>query len=171
VRRVELSHSGRSLRSWISAWLPVAIGIGVIMLESAVRFGADRTSQPLRRIWEAIFGHVSNRNWHLIHTCIRKSGHFLGFGLVGLAWLRAWRMSIPNSRFVTDAGLALMGTVLVASGDEFHQTFLPNRTGSVRDVMIDCAGAIVLQVLVYLYLRAFKPRKLAHELPSIAAAS
>lgn len=30
--------------------------------------------------------------------------------------------------------------------------------------MIDCAGAIVLQVLVYLYLRPFKPRKLAHEL-------
>jgi VanZ family protein len=100
------------------------------MLESTVWFGADRTSQPLRRIWEAIFGHVSNRSWHLIHTCIRKSGHFLGFGLVGLAWLRAWWMSIPNSRFVTDAWLALAGTALVASGDELHQTFLPVRCGT-----------------------------------------
>lgn len=125
-----MSHSRRGLRFWISAWLPVAIGIGVIMLESTVWFGADRTSQPLRRIWEAIFGHVSNRSWHLIHTCIRKSGHFLGFGLVGLAWLRAWWMSIPNSRFVTDAWLALAGTALVASGDELHQTFLPVRCGT-----------------------------------------
>ena len=53
---------------------------------------------------------------------------------------------------------------LVASDDELHQAFLRNRTGSVRDVMEDCAGAIALQVLVYLYLRAFMPRKLAHEL-------
>jgi VanZ family protein len=42
---------------------------------------------------------------------------------------------------VTDGRLALAGTALVASSDELHQTFLPNRTGSVRDVMIDGAGA------------------------------
>jgi hypothetical protein len=98
-----LPHSRRGRRFWFSAWLPMAIGIGVTMLESTVWFGADRTSQPLRRIWEAIFGHVSNRSWHLIHTCIRKSGHLLGFGLVGLAWLRAWWMSLPHFRFLTDA--------------------------------------------------------------------
>ena len=147
MRTVELSHSRRGLRFWISAWLPVAIAIGIVMLESTVWFGADRTSQPLRRIWEAIFGHVSNRSWHLIHNCIRKSGHFLGFGLVGSAWLRAWRMSILRSRFVTDAVLALVGTAPVASGDELHQTFLPNRTGSVRDVMIDWPAPLCCKCL------------------------
>ena len=65
----------------------------------------------------------------IIHHLIRKSGHFLGYGLIGLAWLRAWWMTLPHSRFLHDAVLALLGTALIASADEFHQTFLPNRTG------------------------------------------
>jgi len=57
--------------------------------------------------------------------------------------------------------LALLGTALVASWDEWHQTLLPNRTGTPWDVLIDCIGAIVLQVLVYVYMRSFKPKRLA----------
>jgi VanZ family protein len=59
-----------------------------------------------------------------------------------------------------DAFLALLGTALVASADEFHQTFLPNRTGSPWDVLLDCTGAITLQVLVYVYMRTFRPKRL-----------
>ena len=31
---------------WISAWLPVAVGICVMALESTPAFGSDRTSAP-----------------------------------------------------------------------------------------------------------------------------
>jgi VanZ family protein len=50
---------------------------------------------------------------------------------------------------------------MVASSDEFHQTFLPNRTGSPWDVLLDCCGAIVLQLVVYVFMRSFKPKRLA----------
>ena len=135
--------------------------MGIIMLESTRAFGADHTSYPLRWLWEAIFGAISNARWEIIHFLIRKSGHFLGYGFIGVAWLRAWWMTLPHSHFLEDAFLALMGTALVASLDELHQSYLPNRQGSPWDVLLDCCGAIALQLVVYAWLRLFRPRKLA----------
>jgi VanZ family protein len=42
----------------------------------------------------------------------------------------------------------MLGTYLIASCDELHQTFLPNRSGSIWDVLIDCSGALVMQLLL-----------------------
>ena len=155
------SNGKRGLGYWINAWLPVAIGIAIIVMESTELFGADHTSGPLRRIYEAIFGHVSNARWEIIHHYIRKSGHFFCYGAIGLAWLRAWWMTLPHSHFLPDALLALLGTAMVAICDEWHQTFLPNRTGSPWDVLLDCTGAITLQLLVYVFMRTFRPKRLA----------
>jgi VanZ family protein len=146
----------RGLRFWISAWLPVVIGIAVIAVESTEYFGSDHTSGPLRIVFEALFGHVSDARWEHIHHYIRKSGHFIGYGLIGLTWLRAWWMTLRRSRFITDAVLALLGTALIASSDEFHQSFLPNRTSSVWDVMLDCSGAIAMLLAAYIFLRWFR---------------
>lgn len=131
------------------------------MLESTAWFGADHTSGPLRWLWELIFGRVTNARWMVLHHLIRKTGHFLGYGTMGLLWLRAWWMSLPRANFLLDAALALLGTGLVASGDEFHQSFLPNRTGVPSDVVLDCSGAIVLLSIFYLCLRVRKRKTLA----------
>ena len=158
-----MSNSKRGLWYWISAWLPVAVGIAVIAMESTEYMGSDSTSHPLRLLFEAIFGRVSNDTWDIVHHFVRKTGHFLGYGFIGLAWLRAWWMTLPKSRFLPDALLALLGTALVASWDEWHQTFLPNRTGSAWDVLLDCCGAITLQFVVYMYFRSMRPKKLVRE--------
>jgi VanZ family protein len=159
IRREAPAHQG--LKFWLSAWFPVAIGIGVIALESTELLGSKHTSGPLRWLWEALFGPVANARWEVIHHLVRKCGHFFGYGFIGVAWLRAWWMTLPRSHFLPDAALALLGTSLVASLDEWHQSYLPNRTGSVWDVLLDCSGAIALQLVVYIYLRMRQPRRLA----------
>ncbi len=131
-----------------------------LSLESTTLFSAQQTSGPLRAVYQALFGPVSDLDWGTIHFYIRKSGHFLGYGLLALAWLRAWWMTLPRSVFLTDALLALLGTAMTASADELHQTFLPDRTGTPWDVLIDCSGAITLQLLVYVFMRIFKPKRL-----------
>jgi len=148
----------RSTGYWISAWLPVIVAVCVIVTESTVEFGADHTSRPLRWIWEHVFGHVSNARWAILHHHLRKTGHFLGYGTMGLLWLRAFWMSLPRAAFLLNALLAVVGTAIVASLDEYHQSFLPNRTGIPSDVLLDCSGAVVL-VLLYLLLRSLGPRK------------
>ncbi len=151
----------QGVRRLISAWLPVAIGVGIIACESTAAFGADHTSGPLRLLWQWFFGPVGDERWEITHHLIRKTGHFIGYGLLGLTWLRAWWMTRPRMRFVTIAILALLGTALVASSDEFHQTFLPNRTGSPWDVLLDCTGAVVLICATWLILRISAPRRVA----------
>jgi VanZ family protein len=151
----------KDLKFWISAWLPVLIGIVIIVIESTETFGSNHTSGPLRRVWEALFGTVTDPRWEVIHHYIRKCGHSFAYGFIGLAWLRAWWMTLPKSHFFTDATLALLGTALIASCDEIHQTFLPNRTGSIWDVLLDCSGALVLELIVYLFARSFRPKRLA----------
>jgi len=150
----------RTVKYWVSAWLPVVLGIGVIILESTALFGSDNTSGPIRRIWEFIFGQVTDPRWEVLHHYIRKTGHFVGYGTMGVFWLRALWMSLPRAGFLLDALLALVGTALVAITDEFHQSFLPNRTGVPSDVLLDCCGAVVLLLLTYLFLRLRAPSRM-----------
>jgi VanZ family protein len=150
----------RNTRFWIHAWWPVAVGVALIALESSSRFGTDHTSGPLRWLWQTIFGPVSNARWELIHVTLRKSGHFVGYGVIGLAWLRAWAMSLPRMRLLVDVLLAVLGTAVMASCDEFHQSFLPNRGASPWDVLLDCGGAAIACMLAYMIVRVSRAKQL-----------
>jgi len=158
-----MSSKRRGFKYWFSVWWPVTAGIALIALESTEFMGSDHTSNPLRWLYQALFGPVSDERWEILHHLIRKSSHFIGYGAIGLAWLRAWWMTLPRSRFLHDSLLALLGTALVASADEWHQTFLPNRTGSAWDVLLDCCGAIAMQLAVYIFMRLFRPKRLTRE--------
>lgn len=148
-----MSSKRRGVLFWLSAWWPVAVGIFIITVESTPAFGADRTSHPLRWIVQLVFGQLSDATWSFLHHLLRKSGHFLGYGALGLTWLRAWRMTFPEMRSLSHVELALLGTALVASWDEWHQTFLPNRQGSPWDVLLDCCGAAFMTAVFYIHLR------------------
>lgn len=155
-----MSSNPRTARFWIWAWWPVALSIAVVAISSSSTFASEHTSGPFRIVFQAIFGHVSDARWYVIHKHLRKIGHFTGYGLIGLAWLRAWWMSLPGSRFLLDASLALLGCAAMASADEFHQTFLSDRKGSPWDVLLDCCGALTLQLIVYLAMRVARPKRL-----------
>ena len=137
----------------------MAAGIGVIVLESTTYFGTDHTSGPLRWLWEHLLGRVSESHWEILHHYIRKSGHFLGYGAMSLLWLRAWWMSLRRAGILLDAVLSLLGTGLIASLDEYHQSFLPNRTGIPSDVLLDCSGAVVLLILFF-FTRIVFPKRI-----------
>jgi VanZ family protein len=44
---------------------------------------------------------------------------------------------------------AVLCTFLVASADEYHQSFIPSRTASPYDVALDVCGAIAAQLLLF----------------------
>lgn len=149
----------RDARFWIHAWWPVAVLAALIAFGSSPRFGTEHTSGPLRWLWQSIFGPVGNRHWDLVHVCIRKCGHFIVYGMLGLAWLRAWRMSLPRVRLLSGVTLAVLGTAAIACCDEFHQSFLPNRGGSPWDVLLDCCGAATLCLLALAILHFSRPKR------------
>lgn len=147
----------RTRTSALRAWWPVFAGVIVIALESTTFGGSDHTSGPLRQLYQFFFGPISPEQWEPIHHIIRKCGHFVGYGALCLTWLRAWVLSTPRFRFITHAALALLGTALIASCDEYHQSFLPNRGSSPWDVLLDCCGGAVMTLLAWLVLRWVRP--------------
>jgi VanZ family protein len=156
------------LQAQLRAWLPVLACAMVFALESTPYFGADRTSEPLQRVAEAIFGYGVGLHWDLIHFLIRKTGHFLGYGMFSLVCFRGFWITLqrPASNLLKKLrahGLAILVTFLVANADELHQSFLPNRTGSFSDVLLDTCGAVVLGLVLFLMMLAAERRGLARE--------
>ena len=152
------SRGRDGLRHLASAWVPVLICILVIASESTVYFGADRTTGPLQKFFEFVLHrHFTQPEWWRLHMIIRKCGHFTGYGILSVSWFRAFWMTSPpghdpGRRRINAHSLAMLGTLLVASADEFHQSFLANRNGSIWDVMIDCSGGLFMQLLVWLWM-------------------
>jgi VanZ family protein len=144
-------------RWWLSVWLPVAIALTIIAIESTGTFSSQNTSSWLRPIFEHVLGPMRNQVWETLHHYIRKSGHFVGYGTVGFTFLRAWLhtrgrggISTVLSWRVECSILAILSTAVVASLDEFHQSFLPGRTGVPTDVLLDTSGACTLCLIVWL---------------------
>ena len=153
------------LQSQMRTWLPVLAFTMVFAVESTPYLGADRTSAPLQRIAEAVFGYNACVHWDLIHHIIRKTGHFLGYGIFSLICFRSFWMTWQNVarhlRQLLAYGLAILATFLVAGADEFHQSLLPNRTGQFSDVLLDCCGAAALCFVLFLAMQAVEGRKQA----------
>jgi VanZ family protein len=129
----------------LKAWFPALLFAGVFVVESSRTFGSDHTSAPLHSLLHPILGGSMGPHWSLIHHLIRKTGHFLGYGIFSLICLRGFRLTLRNNRrqsFLLNQMLAIGATFLVAGADEFHQCFLPNRTGCFSDVLLDTAGAM-----------------------------
>jgi VanZ family protein len=152
-----VSPTPATFAAWLfRTWLPVTIMLVAIMIESTHAFSSDNTSGWLRTIYQHIVGVVSDARWREIHHLIRKTGHFTGYGLLGLAWMRAWllfwREPMKHRAEIVwrgyAMGMAIVCTVLAASLDELHQSYMADRTGLVSDVLLDTSGAVCLILLV-----------------------
>jgi VanZ family protein len=141
-------------------WLPALAAVLVIAMESTATMSGENTSRWLLPFWVKLFGAVSPRRWEEIHFLIRKTGHFVGYGLVSLAFYHGWRRSLPSwhqqgvwSARLRAAAFAVFCTLVVASADEFHQSFLPGRTSSAYDVCLDVCGALVAHLMLFAVLK------------------
>jgi VanZ family protein len=153
-----------SWRWWFNVWTPAAIAVAIICMESTDTFSANHTSTWLRPIVQHLVGPMQDNTWNIFHHYLRKTGHFVGYGLVALTFLRAWLYTLnlraPNSLVawrIESTLLAIVSTAIVASCDEYHQTFIPSRTGSPYDVLLDTVGACTLCLLVWLLCWSKRP--------------
>jgi VanZ family protein len=142
----------------LKAWIAAILWLTVIAIESTNIGSANNTGRILYPVLHFLFGidQVQFEPWHHV---IRKLGHIFGYGLLSILLFRAWRETLPlpsNHKWTFRwANLAVLGTALVASLDEWHQSFLPSRTGRWQDVVLDTCAGIAAQLLLALYGRWF----------------
>ena len=89
----------------------------------------------------------SGRTLETIVFLVRKTAHFSEYLLVGLFF------SLTLNEKRTFHGKEFAFSVLICSlyavSDEIHQHFVPGRSGELRDVCIDAAGAFLGCFLVF----------------------
>lgn len=140
----------------LKAWIAAILWLIVIAIESTQYLSAHNTSRILYPVLHFLFGMDWDR-FAIWHFYIRKGGHVFGYSLLSILLFRAWRETLPaasGTRWTFRwTGIAILGTVLVASLDEWHQSFIPSRTGTVRDVILDTCAGIGAQILLFLWVR------------------
>jgi VanZ family protein len=142
----------------LKAWIAAILWLIVIAIESTAYLSAHNTSRILYPILHFLFGMdwAHFEHWHFY---IRKTGHVIGYGILSILLFRAWRATLPVMSSVQWslrwATIAILGTALVASLDEWHQSFIPSRTGAVSDVVLDTCAGIAAQILVFLWWHAY----------------
>jgi VanZ family protein len=101
---------------FIKQWLPALLMMGAIFYFSSI----PSKEMPYFGSWD---------------TLLKKSGHMLGYAMLGLSYLRG-----INSFRWQSVLAALVGVVLYAFSDEYHQSFVAGRTATFVDVGIDTIG-------------------------------
>jgi VanZ family protein len=81
----------------------------------------------------------------------RKAAHVFEYFVLGLLLFRVFH--VPGAGWKWRCCLfAVLGVVLWALGDEFHQSFVATRTSSITDVGIDATGGILSQIVSAIWI-------------------
>jgi VanZ family protein len=147
----------------LKTWIAALLWIGLIATESTDSFSSEHTSRFLYPLLHFLIG-LDLARFEVLHHYIRKSGHFVGYFALSFLLFRAWRATLHlpwAPRWALRwATIAFFMSVLVASLDEWHQTFIPSRTGTFSDVVLDSCAAFAAQVLIFLFL-TWRPRSMS----------
>jgi VanZ family protein len=148
-------HSKQHVLLW---WLPTLAWLIVLAWFSTDTFSAEHTGSILWRLIHAVYGSVSLETLQEVNFFVRKSAHFLSYGFLSGVAFFAWRVTFPDVKpwLLRWSGLAVLLTLAAGSGDEVHQTFIASRTSSAHDVMIDVAGGVFFQLVIFLVIRRRK---------------
>jgi VanZ family protein len=132
----------------ITYWLPPLLWAAVILSASTDAFSGANTGSVLERIVVWITGHpVLPATLDTLNFVIRKCAHLTEYGILGALTFRALRGQEKSWSLRWAIG-AVLFAACIASIDEIHQTFVPSRTGTWHDVVLDVAGAAVAQILI-----------------------
>ena len=138
-------------------WTAAILWLILIAIESTPWLSAQNTGHVLYQLLASFLGPVNASGVSMVNAVLRKVGHVTGYGILSWLLFRAWRATLGSYRAVAWAlpwsVIAFFMTAAVASLDEWHQTFLPSRTGRLHDVILDSASALAVQILLFLILR------------------
>ena len=131
-------------RRFVRYWMPAILWTTIIFLGSTDMLSAEHTSRFLVPFLRWIDPQISLAALNAIQVGVRKVGHLTEYAILAMLLWRAlrsgtrWQMKMSILFLV-----AALACAIFAASDEFHQSFVPSRTPSPVDVMIDISGAFV----------------------------
>lgn len=150
---VGVEDSKRNWRVRLVRYAPFLVWTAMIFIASSSTGSAENTSRFIRPLLEFIFYSAEPAFIDSIHFFIRKTAHFVFYGILALFALRAFIGSSKSILGSRPAVSAFFAVLVIASLDEFNQSFNPARTGNHMDVLLDLAGAMFFLILTSLIKR------------------
>lgn len=156
----EVRDIGSSLwRGRLWRYGPVLAWACFILFASSSNFSASNTSRIIRPLLVWLFPDISEAALATVHLLVRKAAHFAEYALLALLAARAFRTS---SRAALARRWWLVSFALVAAlalVDEYRQSFVPARTGTVYDSLLDMAGGATALACAALWLSPRRRKK------------
>lgn len=145
-----VTRPGRFTRRALLWWALWLLWCGMIFFVSADPvFTGESTGEAIQQVAPAPLAERPQLV-DALNVVIRKSGHFLGFAILGaLSWAALAHFPRPRRLGLWAWAVA----TLYAASDEWHQSLVPGRTGAFRDVVLDSVGAAVAILCVTLVFR------------------
>lgn len=129
--------------------------IVIYMFSSKPAVVSAGTSSPIAeaivRVFEAMFGDIdSTKRVGFLETTnfiVRKTAHITEYAILAIfISFPLWVKQIKDKKIFI---LAFITSVIYAGTDEFHQTFIEGRSGSIKDVGIDSIGVLLGCLFLY----------------------
>ena len=129
-----------NFREIVKAWLPVVLWMVLMFFGSTDLMSAEHTSRFLTPFLRWLNPDISPAAIAQVHFLVRKAAHVTEYAILTGLLFRALRGLMGG--FWWRAAVALVSAMIFAAADEFHQTFIPSRTGSIYDILVDYCGAL-----------------------------
>ena len=147
------------LKPFLKYWLPVLIWLGFIFLGSTDLMSAEHTSRFIAPLLRWLRPDISPEGIAQVQFFVRKCAHVTEYAILAMLFWRALRRGTSlqmKAILRLRSGQALFVVVwlvcaIFAAGDEFHQSFVPSRTASAYDVMIDICGALIGLTICWMF--------------------
>ena len=131
-----------NLRSLLKNWLPVLIWLGIVFAASTDIFSAEHTSRLLVPLLLWLKPDITAEAIVQVHFLLRKCAHLTEYAILAILLRRALYRgtNLRAKPWVFFMAIWFVCGIFAAS-DEFHQSFVPSRTASLNDVLVDISGA------------------------------
>ena len=134
---------------FVSHYLPLIVWLVFISFASSDSLNAGNTSRIIGPLILWLFPSTSPETLALINVCTRKLAHLTEYAILGFLAARAFRTSphptIKRRWFWISLALVAVYALL----DEYHQSFVPSRTSSIFDSLIDTTGGLLALIIVW----------------------
>ena len=133
---------------FLSRYLPLIAWLGFISFASSDSFSHGNTSRIIGPLILWLFPNTSQESLAVVHVVTRKAAHFTEYAILGFLAARAFRTS-PRPA-IRDRWFLISATIVVvyALMDEYHQSFVPTRTASIFDSLIDMVGGLTALIFI-----------------------
>jgi VanZ family protein len=133
-------------------WLPVLLWAAAIFTGSSDTLSSNNTSRFLEPLIHWVFRGASAEAIDAVMIVVRKSGHLTEYAILSVLCWRAVRRPVRGDARTwswREAAVSLTMAAVYAASDEFHQRFVPSRTASPWDVLVDACGAVIGLALIW----------------------